>query len=519
MSLHRRRSWVALVASAGAALGLPRAALAHAFAQRYDLPVPLGLWVTGAALAVALSFAVIGRFVRGTPGRHGYPRVNLLRWRWGRLLVQRSLRLGLQVAAVAVFLLVLAAGFVGHPNPTRNLAPTVVWILWWVGFAYVSALVGNLWAVVNPWAALFAWAEALYRRGADPDDTLALDRPYPPTLGAWPAVVLFLVFAWLELVSRAAIDPPLLALAIAAYSLLTWAGMLVFGRAVWLRHGDPFSLAFGVLARFAPTEVRVTDPAVCGGCPVACRDRDGACVDCPECFARAPAAARELNLRPFGAGLLRPESVSPSMVAFVLTLLATVTFDGFTATPAWETLYNAVAPRLRGPGGWPGIGTVGLVAFPVLFLGVYGLLSAGMARAGGVPSAGAMARAFVFSLVPIAIAYHLAHYFTFLLIQGQRIIPLVSDPLGFGWNLLGTAGYQPDIGIVGARFAWYTAVTAIVLGHIVAVYVAHVIALRELPDPRRALRSQYPMLALMVGYTMVSLWILAQPIVETGAGG
>ena len=124
------------------------------------------------------------------------------------------------------------------------------------------------------------------------------------------------------------------------------------------------------------------------------------------------------------------------------------------ATPAWETLYNAVAPLLRGPGGWPGIGTVGLVAFPILFLGVYGLFSAGMARAGGVPSTGAMARAFVFSLVPIAIAYHLAHYFTFLLIQGQRIVPLVSDPLGFGWNLLGTAGYQPDIGIVGARFAW-----------------------------------------------------------------
>jgi hypothetical protein len=105
------------------------------------------------------------------------------------------------------------------------------------------------------------------------------------------------------------------------------------------------------------------------------------------------------------------------------------------------------------------------------------------------------------------------------LIQGQRIVPLVSDPLGFGWDLFATAGYQPDIGIVGARFAWYTAVTAIVVGHIVAVYVAHVIALREFPDRRRALASQYPMLVLMVSYTMVSLWILAQPIVETGGGG
>jgi hypothetical protein len=502
----------------GASLLLPEPAVAHAFAQRYDLPVPLGLWVAGAALAVALSFVVIGLFVRGTPGLHGYPRVNLLRWRWGRLLLHRYVRWGLQSSSVAVFLLVLAAGVIGHPNPTRNLAPTVVWILWWVGFAYLSALVGNLWTVMNPWAALFGWAECLYQR-PDSEEPLALSLPYPAWLGVWPPVGLFLVFAWIELISRAAIDPSLLALVIGGYSIVTWVGMFVFGRAVWLRYGDPFALAFGVLARFGPTEIRVTDPAVCARCPVACRDRDGECVDCPECFAHARDGVRELNLRPFGAGLLRPEAVSLSMVAFVLTLLATVTFDGFTATPAWETLYNAFAPLLRGPGGWPGIGTVGLLAFPVLFLAVYSVFSAGMARAAGAPgSTGIVARAFVLSLVPIAIAYHLAHYFTYLLIQGQRIIPLASDPLGFGWNLFGTAAYQPDIGIVGARFAWYTAVTAVVLGHIVAVYVAHGIALREFPNPRRALRSQYPMLVLMVGYTMVSLWILAQPIVETGPG-
>jgi hypothetical protein len=121
----------------------------------------------------------------------------------------------------------------------------------------------------------------------------------------------------------------------------------------------------------------------------------------------------------------------------------------------------------------------------------------------------------VLSLVPIAIAYHLAHYLTYLLIQGQLVIRLASDPFGFGWNLFGTARYRPDIGIVGARFAWYTAVGAIVPGHILAVYVAHVVALREYATRRAALRSQLPMLVLMVGYTRVSLWIIAQPIVET----
>jgi hypothetical protein len=195
-----------------------------------------------------------------------------------------------------------------------------------------------------------------------------------------------------------------------------------------------------------------------------------------------------------------------------------VAFDGFTATPAWarleSVLYAALAPV--GDGRLTVIGTLGLIAFPIAFVLVYGLFAAWMARAaGGELSTGAIARMFVLSLVPIAIAYHLAHYLTYLLIQGQLVIRLASDPFGLGWNLLGTGHYRPDVGIVGARFAWYAAVVAIVLGHIIAVYVAHLIALREFSDRRRAIRSQFPMLVLMVGYTMVSLWIIAQPIVES----
>ncbi len=128
-----------------------------------------------------------------------------------------------------------------------------------------------------------------------------------------------------------------------------------------------------------------------------------------------------------------------------------------------------------------------------------------------------IARSFAFTLVPIAIGYHVAHYFTFLLIQGQYIIPLASDPFGFGWNLFGTAGYRVDIAIVDARFAWLTAVTAILIGHIAAVYLAHVKAMQVLDTRRMALRSQVPLTALMVVYTFVSLSILAEPIVERRA--
>lgn len=121
---------------------------------------------------------------------------------------------------------------------------------------------------------------------------------------------------------------------------------------------------------------------------------------------------------------------------------------------------------------------------------------------------------FVLTLLPIAIAYHFAHYVVYLLLSGQYIIPALSDPFGYGWNLFGTASFKPDIGLVGARFAWYTAVIAIVVGHVISVWLAHRTAQRLFDDRRRMLASQTPMLALMVAYTMTSLWIIAQPAVR-----
>jgi hypothetical protein len=130
-----------------------------------------------------------------------------------------------------------------------------------------------------------------------------------------------------------------------------------------------------------------------------------------------------------------------------------------------------------------------------------------------MPTVSDVARTFVLTLVPIAVAYHLSHYFSLLLTAGQFIIPLASDPFGFGWNLFGTARYKVDLGIVSPYVVWYTAVTLIVVGHVIAVYLAHVDALRLFGDRRAALLSQIPMMLLMIAYTTLSLWIFAQPIV------
>ena len=479
----------------------------------YHSPVPLWLYLTGAAAAIVCTFLIIGFFFRTRPPRNSYPRVNLLTWPFAKALVHPLAILGLQLLSAGLFFLLLLAGLAGNQNPHRNLLPTFVWVIWWVGFAYLSALLGNVWAIVNPWKILFRWSEALHRR-THANGRLSARISWPERLGIWPAFLLFVTFAWIELVYTHWAVPFNLALLILAYSAITWAGMFLFGREKWLHHGEAFSIAFGLLARFAPTEVRVTDQEVCRSCSLDCSDRDSECINCYACFERAKDDRRELNLRPLAVGLLRPEVVTPSLAAFVLLMLSTVTFDGMSVTPAWtrfKVFLFGVSPGIH----VPITDSAEIVIFLALFMSTYLAFCKLMVAASGSPySVGTWARTFVFSLVPIALAFHLSHYLSFLLIQGQLIIPLASDPLGFGWNLFGTRDYWPDFGVVGVRFVWFTAVITIVLGHIIAVFLADGIALRTLGDRRTALRSQYPMLVLMIGYTVVSLWIIGQPIVE-----
>ena len=208
------------------------------------------------------------------------------------------------------------------------------------------------------------------------------------------------------------------------------------------------------------------------------------------------------------------------VLALVVLMLATVTFDGFSATSAWAEFQTFVV-NLVGPGSSTLISslvladTLGVLLVPVAFFLVYILFSKFMSSSvDGQVGSIEMARLFSYSLIPIALAYNIAHYITLLLIQGQLIIPLASDPFGSGWDLFGTANYSLNISIINARILWFLSVALIVLGHVLAVYLAHRVAIRTFADRSIALKSQYPMLSLMVVYTVISLWIIAQPIVE-----
>ena len=262
-------------------------AWAHAFGSRYDLPLPLGFYLSGAGAAVILSFFVMIRFFRrsgdyGERFRFDLLSISALGWLGSApvLNLVRSL-------STAMFVLLLAAGFFGSQDPLRNIAPTFVWIIWWVGMAFVSALAGNLWELVNPWTILFTWYERAMSR-------VKPTFPYPDWLGRAPAVLLFLAFAWMELIADQAEHPRTLATLIAAYSVVTWNGMAFFGRDAWLKNGEAFSVVYGLLARFAPTA---------GG-------------------------AGRWDARPPAVGLLSEHPARVSTVLFVLLLLSTVTFDG-----------------------------------------------------------------------------------------------------------------------------------------------------------------------------------------------
>ncbi len=482
------------------------AAVAHGFGQRYDLPVPLTLVVVAAGLAVAVSFALAARL---RPRPVAYPRFDLLRVGIGRLLVHPAVVSIAQAVSVVLFLTTIAAGLFGTVVATDNLAPTLIWIVWWVGMALTVAALGNLWAITNPWLLLFRAAERLWRRLTRRE--LSRYAPYPAALSRWPAVFLFLCFAWVELAFPRASGPRELATLAILYSAITWAGMLRYGAEQWLRRGELFTVAFGYLSRLAVTELEVSEGARRRGhyrvAPSTWSGQlGGSDLDCWECFHKAPAAVRHFYLRPPGAGLLAEVERSTAGLIFVLALLATVSFDGLAETPVWERWSGWLIELIADD---RAVATIGMLGSVVVLTAAYLLACMLSARLAG-SSALAVARENVLALIPIAAAYHLAHYQAFLLVQGQRIIALVSDPFGFGWNLFGTAGYTIDIGVLSAELAWAIAVAAVVIGHVVSIYIAHRTAQRE----GRRLVSQLPLVAMMIAYTMLSLWILSQPIVS-----
>jgi hypothetical protein len=455
----------------------------HAFGPRYDLPISLALYLYAAAGVVVVSFVMVAIFASDRTGERAvrYPRVAApFLLAIGRSPVFRAIT---GAIGVLVLLSVIVTGLFGVQNALRNPASYLTWIYFWAALVVLSGLLGNLWTLFNPWTAIYD----LVTRGRHPAPRLRL----PAAIGVWPAAVLYLLFVLFELASGVASQPAVLAVLAILYSLMTLAGMFLFGRDEWLQSSEAFTVLFGVIGRFGPVETE--------------RDDDGRLLG--------------VWLRPWGTGLLQRQRPGWDWVVFVILMLASLAFDGMLATPAWQSFDTTIGHWLQGLGGLsePVTRTLGMLlltaAFLLIFVAFVRLMLFFGSRRGDELT---VVTVFALTLVPIALVYNAAHNYSYLTYNAQALIPLLADPLGRGWHLLPTAGYQPSLALNGASTVWYMQIVLIVIGHVVAVYLAHLRAGEQFRTAQKALLSQYPMLILMVLYTMTSLWILAQPTTKGG---
>jgi hypothetical protein len=469
--------------------------LLHGFGQRYDLPIGLALYLYAAAGVVVISFVLVVLFAGDQVGAKAlqYPR------RPSRILTSIALtpwpRIIGGAIGIAGLLAIVITGLFGSSNPLYNPAEYLVWIYFWAGLFILSGLVGNLWYLVNPWAAIYDAAKqsripppAL--RATSPASGEVLYQPIfkLPNVGVWPAAAAYLSFACLELTTGMANRPWLIAILALVYSAVTLTGMFMFGRDEWLEHCEGFTVLFGIVGRFSPVEAE--------------RDETG--------------RITMVYLRPWGVGLLKPSPTGWDRVVFVILMLSTLAFDGILATPSWQDFTIALEPVWLplGAFGFFFVKTLGLVLLTVVFLLVFIAFMELVVYLGRHNvDVKATVSAFALTLVPIALVYNAAHNYSYVVVQSQSLIPLLNDPLQKGWHLFpAVAGFTPSFALAQASTVWYAQVVLIVLGHVVAVYLAHLRAGERFRTAQRALLSQYPMLLLMVMYTMTSLWILAQPI-------
>ena len=386
------------------------------------------------------------------------------------------MRIVVQAISAILFGVVLAAALVGTTDPVENLAPTWIYVIFWLGLPLLSLLFGNVWRALSPWRAIadaFVW---VWERGGREARPLAV---YPERFGRYPGVVALFAFVALELCYSNPSNPRALAFAIALYSYVALFGMLAFGREAWTVRGEGFAILFAYIARIAPLVAR-----------------EG-----------------RIRLRVPLTGLAGAEHV-PGSTLFVAVALGSVGFDGYSRTITWQDLVARVeAPYVLDR---PGTGellvtALNLAGLTVAIAIVIGAFLAACAVARSMVNAPRSLRPdFILSLVPIALVYMVAHYFSLFVIQGQFAVPLLSDPFGRGWDVFGTAGVRPNIGVLTPNTIWYVQAAALVLGHVAGLVVAHDRAVAVFRERDDGLRSQYAMLALMVVYTVGGLWLLSR---------
>lgn len=430
-------------------------------ATRFDAPIPLSLLFLGAGATVAVTAAWLGRGVGTRPRRTAplatvSPRVVRSLPALGRLLF-------LTAVGFAVY-----RGLVGRQAVAENVATVFVWPLWLKGLGLIAILFGSPWPALSPWRAVHSLFERLERS----EIGLAA---YPRSLGVWPAVLGFVaVVGIVENLTVVPRSPRFTAGLVALYAATMLLGGTSFGRS-WYRNADFLEVLYAQFARVAPVELGAKD------------------------------GRYALSLRVPWRGCTAP-ATRPGAVAFVVAMVYTVSFDGFTSAPEYQQLLFAVRNGL-------GTGSRAEVLLYLLGLAVFvGGFAAATTAVEGIGAAdgarSAAARAFVPTVIPIAAAYEVAHNYPFVVRNVGRAIGLLLGAAGFPQTTVSLLGWLP------LSVFWATQVALVVAGHLVAVVAAHEVAVDRYETVADARRAHLPLVVVMVGYTVLSLWIVSRPVIS-----
>ncbi len=489
--------------------------------------IPNWLYYMSIALVLFISFIIIERRV----GKGPSPRFDLFRFDKLRRLLKSSLtRFLLQALFVILFLLILGAGLFGNQMPSKNIAPLLTWTIWWGGLIWLVAYAGKAWCYVCPWDAISDWAEGLRFFGKKKKG-LSLRLKWPRFMrNIWPATILFVGLTWVELGFQVTMIPRATAWLGLAMLGLTFVSIFLFDRKSFCRYGCLVGRISGLYALFAPVEMRARDNGACASCGTrscfrgnedgeACptfeylgtMDQNTYCTSCMECAKTCEKENVTFSLRPWGADLALHRRPRTDEAYLALMMLSLTGFHGLTMTPAWNEVVQWIESGLGlGEIFSFSIGMAGVMVAPVLLYALLVALSRAAAREATVGYRDYFIR-YAYALLPIALFYHLAHNSEHLLMEGQKVVALFSDPFGIGWNLFGTAEWTLEP-LINLQTLWILQVFFVMIGHVYSLWTARRSAGALFRDDRAAFRSQVPMLAAMILFSIMSLWLLKQPM-------
>ncbi len=451
----------------------------------------------------------------------------------GAAFRSRVFRFVLQAVVVALFLLIIAAGLWGHQNPALNIAPILTWTIWWGMLIILILFAGKAWCYVCPWDALAGWTEKLsfWRKQ---DEGLSLRWKWPRAVrNISIATILFVGLTWIELGFGVTMRPRVTAYLAIAMLLMAVVAALLFDRKSFCRYGCLVGRVSGLYALFASTEVRARDKGICKSCrsKECVRGSDTAygcptmlypgglevntyCIQCMECIQACPHDNLTLNLRPWGTDLAARGKPRADEAYLALLMLAITGFHGLTMTPMWRRLVEGIQ-RVTS---WQETAafSLGMALLMLTPVAVYAVLVGFSKRLGDSAAASPLRYRdyfvqYAYALLPIALFYHIAHNLEHLLMEGPKVVAMISDPLGRGWNLFGTAGWRiPPL--ISLDRLWIVQVFLVLLGHVYSLWVAQKTSLRLFGSTKAARRSQIPMLVGMIAFSVFSLWLLKQPM-------